>query len=231
MRIDAAPRVEHISIEAESETARASTRPPHRAVRSTFQLCSKLRGCRTEVSLLDDHYLAVNSERLKTAAKKYVLDLRFVNAKPVLLRHVAWGWLAAATALLLSTAAAIWWAASTASGISASPGLYIGIGSAFATGIAMFFFLRRTTESLDFTSVHGGVSLVSIRGGIGSVKTGKRFFVEMIKNIDAAKQARPQPKPQWLRDEMREHHRLRELNVITEAQYEASKKRILGSHS
>jgi hypothetical protein len=231
MRIDAAPRAEHISIEAESETPLASTRPPHRAVRSTFELHSKLRGCRTEVSLLDDHYLAVKSERLKTAAKKYVLDLRFVNAKPVLLRQVAWSWLAAATVLLLSTVAAIWWAAAATREIFASPGFYIGIGSAFATGIAVFFFMRRTTESLDFTSVHGGVSLVSILGGIGSVQTGKRFFVEMIKTIDAAKQARPQSKPQWLRDEMREHHRLRELNVITEAEYEASKKRILGSHS
>jgi hypothetical protein len=230
MRVDAAPRTEHISIEAESETPLAPVRPPHRAVRSTFQLHSKLRGCRTEVSLLDDHYLAVKSERAKTAAKKYVLDLRFVNAKPELLRHVAWSWLAAAIILLLTSAAAIWWAASATGGLFANPAFYIGIGAAFATGIAILFFLRRTTESLDFTSVHGAVSLVSILGGIGSAKTGKRFFVEMIKNIDAAKLARPQPKTQWLRDEMREHHRLRELNVITEAQYEASKRRILGSH-
>jgi len=230
MRVDAAPRAEHISIEAESETPLAPTRPPHRAVRSTFQLHSKLRGCRTEVSLLEDHYLAVKSERPTTAVKRYVLDLRFVNAKPELLRHVAWSWLAAAIVLLLASAGALWFAASASGDLFASPAFYIGIGSAFATGIAVFVFLRRTTESLDFTSVHGAVSLVSILGGIGSAKTGKRFFVEMIKNIDAAKLARPQPKAQWLRDEMREHHRLRELNVITEAQYEASKKRILGSH-
>ena len=229
--IDASPRMEHISIEGESETSLAPARPPHRAVRSTFHSRSKLRGCRTEVSLLEDHYVCVKSERLKAVAQNYVLDLRFVNAKPILVRQVAWSWLAASIALLLTTAAVIWWAAAAAGGMLASPGFGIGIGSALAGAIAVFFFLRQTTESLDFTSVHGGVSLVRILGGIGSAKTGKRFFVELIKSIDAAKQARPQPKPQWLRDEMREHHRLRELNVISEEEYQASKGRILAAHS
>lgn len=53
----------------------------------------------------------------------------------------------------------------------------------------------------------------------------------MIKNINAAKLARPQPKPQWFRDEMREHHRLRELKVLSEEAYEMSKRKILAAHS
>ena len=39
----------------------------------------------------------------------------------------------------------------------------------------------------------------------------------MIKSINAAKSARQQAEQQLLRDEMREHHRLRELGVLTEA--------------
>ncbi len=54
-------------------------------------------------------------------------------------------------------------------------------------------FLRRTTESLEFISVHGGVTLVSVTGAIGSARDGKKFFVELIKSINAAKAARPQP--------------------------------------
>jgi hypothetical protein len=83
---------------------------------------------------------------------------------------------------------------------------------------------------LEFTSVHGGVTLVSVTGAIGSARDGKKFFVELIKSISAAKAARPQPPHLFLRDEMREHHRLRELGVLTEAQYETSKSRILSSH-
>ena len=91
--------------------------------------------------------------------------------------------------------------------------------------------VRGTSESLSFTSVHGGATLVTVSGGLGSTKAGKSFFVSMIKDIAAAKAARPQQKQQWLRDEMREHHRLRELGVLSLADYEASKARILKAHS
>jgi hypothetical protein len=95
---------------------------------------------------------------------------------------------------------------------------------------ATLMFLRRTVESLEFVSMHGGATLVSVMGGIGSARAGKRFFIELIKSINAAKAARPQDRPQFLRDEMREHHRLRELGVISQEQYEQGKARILASH-
>jgi len=95
---------------------------------------------------------------------------------------------------------------------------------------ATIMFLRRTVESLEFVSMHGGATLVSVVGGIGSARAGKKFFIELIKSINAAKAARPQERPQFLRDEMREHHRLRELGVISQEQYEQGKARILASH-
>jgi hypothetical protein len=72
---------------------------------------------------------------------------------------------------------------------------------------------------------------LSVTGGIGSARDGKRFFVALMKDINTAKAARPQEKPQFLRDEMREHHRLRELGVLSEEEYEQSKARILAEHS
>lgn len=228
--IESAPRMEHVSIEADPDAALTHKRPPHRAVRATFQLQSRLRGCRTEVSLLDEHYVSIKSERPKSAATKYVLDLRFVNAKPLLIRHVAWGCLAATIALLLAAGGSIWWGTLAGGNLFTSAGFGIGVAALFGAGISAWYFVCNTTESLDFTSVHGEVPLVRVLGGIGSARAGRRFFVELIKNIDAAKLARPQPKAQWLRDEMREHHRLRELNAITPADYEASKVRILAAH-
>lgn len=224
-------RAEHISLESSPETAGTPLRHPHRKVRSTFKLSSTLRGCVTEVSILEDHYLAVRSERWREEPKKYVLDLRFANPKPVRVRHVAWFCLSAALVLLLTCVGALWSASSATLPPWTHPGFSGGIGAALAAAITLALFLRRTTESLQFTSVHGGATLISIVGGIGSAKSGKRFFVEMIKSINAAKLARPQPKSQFLRDEMREHHRLRELNVLSEDEYEASKQRILAAHS
>lgn len=224
-------RAEHISLESSPDVVATPLRHPHRKVRSTFKLSSTLRGCVTEVSILEDHYLSVRSQRWREEPKKYVLDLRFANPKPVRVRHVAWICLATAVALLLTCVIALWWASSTTVTLRTHPGFFGGIGAALAAAATLVLFLRRTTESLQFISVHGGATLVSIMGGIGSAKSGKRFFIEMIKSINAAKLARPQPKPQFLRDEMREHHRLRELNVLSEEEYEASKLRILAAHS
>lgn len=221
-------RAEHISLESAPDAA-APAHQPHRKVQATFKLRCALRGCSTEVSILEDHYLAVRSERLRMPLRKYVVDLRFANPKPVRVRHVAWCWIAASMLLLAAAGSLIGFAVAAAA--ASIPLLFGGAACAIGAGGTIFLSLRRTTESLEFISVHGGAALVSILGGIGSAKAGKRFFIEVIKNINAAKLARPQPEAHFLRDEMREHHRLRELQVLSEADYEASKARILKAHA
>lgn len=229
MQSIAAPRSEHISLESSADPA-IPARPPHRKARCSFTLKSSLRGCCTEVSVLEDHYLCVRSERWRQPQRKYVFDLRFVNPQPVRVRRIAWACLGVAIAMSMLTAATCWWALSSAAAPWSHPGTPLAAAGAIGTVAAILLFLRRTTEALEFTSVHGCATLVSILGGIGSAKSGKRFFIETIKSIHAAKLARPQPKQHFLRDEMREHHRLRELNVLTQADYEASKQRILAAH-
>ena len=228
---DAAPPSEHISLESEPEVAAAPKRAPVHKIRSTYKLDSWLRGCTNEVSILENHFLSVNCGRPNTPARPYVLDLRFVNAKPLRARRISWLWLAITLTLIIVASAAMWMSVSAGGFNLRSPAL-LGGGATLLTGLAaLAMFLRCTTESLQFTSVHGQATLVSITGGMGSARTGKKFFVELIKNINAAKNARQQPKQQWLRDEMREHHRLRELGILSEEQYEASKARILAAHS
>lgn len=224
-------RAEHISIETgHEESLAASKKRPHRVTRLSYTLTSKLRGCVTKLSLLEEHFLSVQLTRPDGEPKKYDFDLRFANSKPVIVRHVAWFWAALAVSLGLLAGSALWllWPHSAAGWLS--PALITALAALVASAASVLMFLRRTTESLEFTSVHGGVTLVSVTGAIGSAREGKKFFVELIKSINAAKAARPQLPPVFLRDEMREHHRLRELGVLTEAQYEASKSRILASH-
>ena len=224
-------RAEHISIEAGHEDGLATPKKrPHRKTRLNYTLTSKLRGCATQLALLDDHFLSVHLTRPDIAPKKYDFDLRFANAKPMIVRHIAWFWLALAISLAGLATCALWmlWPRTAAEWLS--PVLLTAVAALLAALGSVLMFLRRTTESLEFTSVHGGVTLVSVTGAIGSAREGKKFFVELIKSIHAAKAARPQPPQQFLRDEMREHHRLRELGVLTEAQYETSKSRILAAH-
>lgn len=224
-------RAEHISLESgHEENPATSKKRPHRVTRFSYTLSSKLRGCVTQLSLLDEHYLMVQLTRPDTEPKKYDFDLRFANPKPMIVRHIAWFWLGLAVSLALLASCALWmlWPQSAAEWLS--PVLMTAVVALLASVGSVLMFLRRTTESLEFTSVHGGVTLVSVTGAIGSGRDGKKFFVELIKSINAAKAARPQLPPVFLRDEMREHHRLRELGVLTEEQYENSKSRILASH-
>lgn len=224
-------RAEHISIETSNDDATAAAKQrPRRKVRLDYALHSKLRGCVTELAILEDHFLSVHTVRPDCEPRKYEFDLRFANAKPRIVRYVAWFWLALAVSLTLLSVGALMvlWPPSAADW--ANPAPLTAVAACLAAAASVFMFLRRTTESLEFTSVHGGVTLVSVVGAIGSARDGKKFFVELIKSIAAAKAARPQNPPLFLRDEMREHHRLRELGALTEAQYEASKARILSSH-
>jgi len=222
-------RAEHIHIEAEPGLVAAPTPHRRRKVRSSYTLKSRLRGCETEVSILEDHFVSVRTVRPDALVRKYEVDLRFANPKPVRVRSIAWFWLTLAACLALLAAGGLW-AASADTGRWSSAIFVTALVTLIAAVGAIGMFLRRTVESLDFVSVHGGATLLSVVGGIGSARAGKHFFIELIKSINAAKAARPQERPQWLRDEMREHHRLRELGVLSEQQYEQSKARILASH-
>ena len=222
-------RGEHIHIEAEPGSVAAPAAHRLRKVRSGYALASRLRGCETELSLHEDHFVTVRTVRPDAQPRKYEFDLRFANPKPVRVRSISWLWLTLAASMILLGAGGLW-ASWTDAARWSSPIFLSALVTLLAAGGAITMFLRRTVESLNFVSMHGGATLISVIGGIGSARAGKKFFVELIRSINAAKALRPQERAQFLRDEMREHHRLRELGVLTEQQYEQGKSRILGSH-
>jgi hypothetical protein len=222
-------RGEHIHIEAEPGSVAAPMPHRLRKVRTSYALKSRLRACETEVSILEDHYVSVRSVRPDAPARKYEFDLRFANPKPVRVRSISWFWLVLASSMGLLAAGGLW-AAGTGGTRWSSPIFLTALVTLFASGGALIMFLRRTVESLEFVSAHGGATLLSVAGGIGSARAGKRFFIDLIRSINAAKAARPQERPQFLRDEMREHHRLHALGVMNDQQYEQSKARILAQH-
>lgn len=222
-------RAEHIHIEAEPDVVAAPAAPRRRKVRASYLLKSRLRGCETEVAIHDDHFAAVRTVRPDAAPRKYEVDLRFANPKPLRVRSISWFWLALAASLALLATGGIWASWGDAARGS-SPIFLTALVTLLAAMGATILFLRRTVESLEFVSMNGGATLISVVGGIGSARAGKRFFIELIRSINAAKAERPQERLQFLRDEMREHHRLRELGVISEQQYEQGKARILASH-
>jgi hypothetical protein len=69
-------RAEHIHIEAEPGTVAAPAPSRRRKVRSSYVLKSRLRGCETEVSILEDHFAAVRTVGADAQARTNEEDLR-----------------------------------------------------------------------------------------------------------------------------------------------------------
>lgn len=221
--------VEHITLDGEADTGTAARQPAHRATLRRYVIPGDAEGAGTVLSLQEGHFLEVRAVRTRGDSRSYQFDLRFADPHPVRVRRVPWTWVAIATGLAaagLGALASTWTALAATLGI----GLTAGLIAVVLGGIGIFVCLRWTTESLQLRSVHGRAVLASVTAPLGGTRQHEAAFAELSRDVAAANLARPQQKKQFLRDEMREHHRLRTLGVLGEREYEAAKTAILAAH-
>ena len=109
--------------------------------------------------------------------------------------------------------------------------LPVSLTLAAAWAGATFVCVYRTTETLSLVSTCGAARLLEFTGGPGTFRALRPFAARLTAHIRLASAARRRTKAEHLRDEMREHQRLRELGVLSVSDYEASKARILGQHA
>lgn len=222
-------RVEHITLDGDSEISATPTEQPDRTILHSYALASRPDGCIIELAILEGHHLGVCRVRPDSGPIRFQFDLRFANPRPVRVRRLAWAWLIVASSLAGfggGELASVWSADSSA----LSPGMVHAALAVSFSIIALYVAYLRTTESIELRSAHGNATLVSVTGSVGCSRHCKQVFVELIRNIIAARLARPQSPQQFLRDEMREHFRLHQLGILSDQEYEAGKARILGAH-
>lgn len=182
-----------------------------------------------ELILIDYFYLSVRTIRSQSVTS-FVLDLRFVDPAPRFSRQVAWRWMAASVVLLAAgIAVAIeigksvlpWWRNEW---LPIEAAL---LGSAVCALFAAIYF---TTETLTLFSAHGRAKLVEHTGGVGTILAFRRFRPKLDAHLRIAVDARRKSRAEHLRDEMREHFRLKCIGALSESEYEAAKRRILATH-
>jgi hypothetical protein len=105
----------------------------------------------------------------------------------------------------------------------------LGTLSALALG-AGFVSFYRTTKTLTVLSVNGQARLLELTGGVGTFQAIRRFSKALTAHVQASIRARRRSRAEHLRDEMREHLRLKEAGVLSDQEYETSKRRILARH-
>jgi hypothetical protein len=190
-------------------------------------LRSRLRRRVLHLEIIDYYYLSVRSHT-SAGELEFSLDLRFARA-PQLSRHIAWRWLAASLALIVVPAliaiaihTSAWWR---------TEWLPVSLVVAAVWAGTTFVGLYRTTETISLRSTYGGARLLEYTGGPGTFRALRPFTAKLMAHIRLAAAARRHTKAEHLRDEMREHQRLRELGVLSVGDYEVSKARILGQHT
>ena len=181
-----------------------------------------------QLEIIDYYYLAVRSQA-RSGSREYVLDLRFVDT-PRVSRHISWRWIAASL-LLTSLAYAIvrlgpagppWWRGHWL-------GMCAGVTAAWAVATLVAVF--RTTTTVRLISADGAAKLLEYTGGLGTLHGVRRFVAKVAAHVRLAAADRRSTRAEHLRDEMREHARLKELGILSEPEYESAKARILGKHS
>ena len=180
-----------------------------------------------ELTLIDYFFLSVRTARARRA--RYVVDLRHADPSVRLARQVPWTWIAVAAAFLLLAilgvrgmvaSTAPWWRHEWLSPTIA----FFAVAAA-----AIYATVHRTAETVTLSSTHGRAKLLCHAGGPGTLRAFRMFLPRLEAHLRIAG-ARRRAGADHLRDEMREHFRLKEAGALTEAEYEAAKRRILATH-
>jgi hypothetical protein len=220
---------EHISLESDAATSRPAPNTAKPLIR--FELGDDERNATSAICVLRDQHVAIETIDADGANDRYTVDLRYVDPRPAGVRKVAWPWLYTGIVLgaLTAIAAALYSFAPSVS--KAIGGLYTPIGLGVLTIAAFVLAYRYSREFVVFVSAHGRVRLITIRGGLGTIRRVQPCTAEIAKHVKVARlQAASQPRPAYLRDEMREHTRLREQGILTEQDYANARARILRAH-
>jgi hypothetical protein len=219
---------QHILLESDDRTV--PERRAARKVHAQYAFRSRLRNRALQLDIIDFYYLSVKIQRGRSRASEYVLDLRFVDPALHVSRHIAWGWIAATL-----IAAAV--ACASLSCVSSPPLWSRHEWTPICAGLfglalsALVVCIYRTTETLVLSSTHGRARLLHFTGRIGMTKALRPFVTKLGAHIRVAMTARRSVRVQHLRDEMREHFRLKEIGVLAYEEYDASKTRILAAHA
>ena len=219
---------EHIVLESDVREI------PHfrsqRRVHATLQCRSRLQRRRLNLSIIEYYYLGVCLVQSAAAPQEYVLDLRFVDPCFALTRRVPWRCIWAALGLTAAAAAAtLWFAAETAAPRRHLAAL-ISAALVAAAVLAWVAVAARLVETVAVYSLHGRAAVLEYRGSAGTLRRARPFMKKLAAHVQLAVAARRATMAEHLRDELREHYRLKEAGVLAGEIYEACKKRILARH-
>lgn len=205
---------EHILLEGdvvESGYEASPARP--KTVSQRFELNNRGRGVNTELTLYEEGFLEIATENRGKQSGEHIFDLRYVDPTPTLNQFIAVKMLYTGLGLL---------GAALLSGILAyfqvfsAVTISLGIGFLTAALITGILFVYRTKEEAVFCTLSGRGEVIKLLASPGCIRQLRNLVPEIVKAINHAHSLNTLKKEQRLREEMREHYRLKDQGVLTE---------------
>ena len=208
-RIATDETTEHISL-GEDFAVLAGAEEPEK-ITERFEYQNRTCGKRAELILYEEGYLRVREWQRKKRVRDYLLSLRFMGTDTIVTRklpmrvlHVAAGF--AGFGALCSLVA---W-------LTTWDGFFVPAAVAGFVGAVMssMLFLYLAHEKTMFSTASGGAVALTLLGTADSFKRCRAMIPLIQDAIEEAQAKNVQNRSDYLRQEMREHYRLREFGVI-----------------
>jgi hypothetical protein len=189
-----------------------------------FRLFNPVRGLLTEFTFFNEGFLKVRAYRKRKLVRDYLLELRFMDPKPAVIRRVVMQTLW--TALGLAGAASITWVVAKFTTLDTYL-LPTSIILATAAIVALLLFIYQSGEKTQFCTASGNVPVLVLLTSFGCYRQCRRIVPEISREIAGAIRNNTLDEEPYLRAEMQDHYRLRNEGVITPKACSAGTARIL----
>ncbi len=199
---------EHIHISGDETDS--SDKPT--VVGKQFTLTNRVRGLRTEFTFFDEGFVKIREYKRKKLLQAYMLELRFLNPKPTVIRRLVMQSLW--TALGSGGAAAMCWLIAKWTALDA---YMIPASIVFATGaiVAFLLFIYQSGEKVLFITASGKVPVLTLLASFSCLRRYRSIMPEISRAVGAAILRNTLEEEPYLRAEMQDHYRLRSGGVIT----------------
>ena len=186
---------------------------------------NRVRGLQTEFTFFNEGFLKIREYKRKKQAKDYMLELRFVNPKPTVIKRFVtesfW------VALGMGGAAAISWLLTKFTSLDAytfPASIVLSTGAV----VALLLCVYQSGEKILFCTASGNVPVLMMLTNFGCFRSSRKAVSEISSAIGKAISRNTLEEEPYLRAEMQDHYRLRNIGVISPKACQVGTSRILG---
>ncbi len=187
-------------------------------------LSNRVRGLHTEFTFFDEGFLRVRESRRTKPGKDYMLELRFLNPSPTIIRRFVnesfWA------ALGMGGAAVICWLLTNFTSLDTYT---FPASIVFSTGalFALLLGIYQSGEKILFCTASGNIPVLMLLTNLGCFRRSRAVVPDISNAIGKAIERNTLEEEPYLRAEMQDHYRLRNEGVISPKACDTGTSRIL----